>query len=31
MFRVAEHGRSREAMAPAGRVWRMWTDTSTWG
>src|ERR671934_740387 len=28
---MAEHGKARETSAPADKVWRIWTDTSTWG
>jgi uncharacterized protein YndB with AHSA1/START domain len=28
---VAEYGTSVESTAPADKVWRVWSDTSTWG
>ena len=27
---MASYGQSRETTAPADRVWRIWSDTSTW-
>jgi uncharacterized protein YndB with AHSA1/START domain len=27
---MASYGQSRETRAPADRVWRIWSDTSTW-